>query len=78
MLIETTLFEHYNMCLKSETEVTAILTHATRLRHFLFTRKRFDQVEILENRTSEIFFKNWGTSLTKTVTKSIKYTSSAF
>jgi hypothetical protein len=71
MLIETTLYEHYNMCLKSETDVTVVLTHAARLHTFLVARKRDGQASTLETQTFEIIFKMWGASKGKTVAKEI-------
>jgi tetratricopeptide (TPR) repeat protein len=71
MLIETTLYEHYNMCLKSETDLTVVLTHAARLRTFLVARKRDDQISTLETQTFEIFSKKWGASMGKTAAKEI-------
>jgi hypothetical protein len=71
MLVETTLYEHYHKCLKSETDVTVVLTHAARLRAFLVTRERLDQVHIFEHQSFEIFFKKWGASLSKTASKNI-------
>jgi tetratricopeptide (TPR) repeat protein len=68
ILVETTLHEHYNLCLKSETDTTVLLTHTARLRAFLVAQQRFDQVQILEHQTFEIF-KKWRASLMKTSTK---------
>jgi hypothetical protein len=63
LLTEVTLYENYNRCIKSETDITVILTHAARLRAFLVTHHDVEQQQSIEKATYEIFLKKWGTFL---------------
>ena len=60
LLTETTLYESYTRCLKSETRIELIIAHGARLRAFWHTRKQLDQVAILQDQLYEIFLKKWG------------------
>jgi hypothetical protein len=63
LLTEVTLYENYNRCIKSETDVTIILIHAARLRAFLVTHHDDEQRQSIEKATFEVFLKKWGTFL---------------
>ena len=60
LLIETTLYESYTRCLKSENKIELIIAYGARLRAFWHARKQLDQVAILQDQLYEIFLKKWG------------------
>ena len=60
LLVETTLYESYTRCLKSENKIELVIAHGARLRAFWHTRKQLDQVAILQDQLFEIFLKKWG------------------
>ncbi len=60
LLLETTLYESFTRCLKSENKIELIIAHGARLRAFWHARKQFDQVAILQDQLYEIFLKKWG------------------
>jgi len=45
MLIEATLYEHYNIYIKSDTDTIVVLSHLARLRAFMFARNCPDRVQ---------------------------------
>jgi len=59
LLTESTLYEHYRLCLKSENTIT-IITQASKLRAFLIKRHREEEVKLVESHTFELFNKRWG------------------
>ena len=60
LLTETTLYESYTRCHKSETKIELIIAHGARLRAFWHSRKHLDQVQTLQDQIFEIFLKKWG------------------
>ena len=63
LLTETTLYESYTRCLKSETKIELIIAHGARLRAFWHARKSLDQVQILQDQLYEIFHKKWSSAV---------------
>ena len=60
LLTETILYESYTRSTRSGVSVEVTLTAGARLRAFLVTHSRKDQVEVLEKQLLEIFLKKWG------------------
>lgn len=63
LLTETILYESYTRCVKSQASVEVIITHVARLRVFLVSHRRMEQVEVLQHHVFEMFLKKWGTSV---------------
>ena len=56
-LTESILYESYTHSLKSS--ATVIISHAARLRAFLFSHERHSQRKVLESQSYDIFVKKW-------------------
>ena len=62
MLTESIYYEQYTRAIKMELSVDVILLHGSRMRTFLLTRERKQEVKVLESQMFEIFLKKWGSS----------------
>jgi hypothetical protein len=60
LLTESILYESYTRCLKSEKNISVVISHGARLYAFLENSRRTEQVSILQTELYSLFIKNWG------------------
>lgn len=63
LLIESTLYAHYQDCLKSKKDISVVMVHAAALRSFLIAHHMEDQARAIEQHTYKMFIHKWGSAM---------------